>query len=559
MHPCFSIDEIIKLIACELVVSESKASAVSLMCCCKSFGDPLLDVLWKKQVGLTPLLKCLPQEVWEERGETLVSRLVAFVLAELDYLIWKSFRKIPTKAEWADFQKYARRIQNLNVPDSSKNSMGPDILLALQLRTANEPFLPRLRTLECEEPTEAFIPFIPLILSPKTTKIAITFAENSPMVATASVIGRLPTICPELEYVKLYGLARDPVITDAVSENLLACNQDSLQSFLVDSPLTEEARGVVYRLPKLSKFCAVIEGHTLLPPVELPNLTKMDIEYDDSLDWLQGFRGAILGELEWVCFRSESWRLNGFLEEFESVALTTSIQDTLSTLIFCTSSPWSPNYSSLLSFKKLETLKIEFSCNSGCSSRVDDDVIITLAQVMPRLKILHLGGAPCRTPTGATIVGLIGLASRCPDLSQLRIHFQVGSLMDAVKSAATTPPSDEPVLQWEACALTDLEVGRIPIPAGSASTVALTLLELFPRMSNVHYLNSEWKSVVEIVKNVRQIRAFVRRRGEVCCHIQLSLLMRCQEAGIDTDTQTGGWQLPLLGPEVSGPALSSLL
>ena len=41
------------------------------------------------------------------------------------------------------------------------------------------------------------------------------------------------------------------MITVAVSELLLAVNRDTLRHFRVDSPLTEEAREVIHKLPNL--------------------------------------------------------------------------------------------------------------------------------------------------------------------------------------------------------------------------------------------------------------------------------------------------------------------
>jgi len=104
-------------------------------------------------------------------------------------------------------------------------------------------------------------------------------------VVVASVIIRLSNLCPDLERVTLNRLPKDLVITEAVSEMLLACNRDPLQQFLVNSPVTKEACGVIYRLPRLSDLWVVIRGNTLLPPVALPNLISIDlVGYDDYLD-----------------------------------------------------------------------------------------------------------------------------------------------------------------------------------------------------------------------------------------------------------------------------------
>ena len=417
--------------------------------------------------------------------------------------------------------------------DTSQDPVAMEILLALQLRTTDEPFLPRLKTFVCHKPTEAFIPFVSLFLSPKTTGINIEFARNSPTLVVASTISRISGLCSDLESIDLKGLARDPVVIEAVSDMLLSCNRDSLRQFLVDSPLTEEAREVVYKLPKLSDLSAVIQGRTLLPPVSLPNLVSIDVKYDDYLDWLQGFRGTTLEKLASVWIYCESKKIGDFLEAFESVAVAASVHSTLTSFVFFSSRSWNPNYLSLLSFKQLETLRIDFSCDDGCSSRVDDDVITTLAQAMPKLEKLRLGRAPCKTPTGATVDGLISLAFHCPKLSELRIHFQVGSLVAAASIAAKMSPSDEPAIRRKVCALTDLEVGNIPIPVESVSTIALFLLQIFPRIHKIKYADPGWIKVAKTIKNFRQLGAYVHSAGKTRGRVYPSLLTKFQEDGVD--------------------------
>jgi len=71
MHASLNVDEIVRLIACELVESRIKATAVALACCRKGFEDPVLDALWETQEELLPLLKSLPGDVWNE-GEYIV-------------------------------------------------------------------------------------------------------------------------------------------------------------------------------------------------------------------------------------------------------------------------------------------------------------------------------------------------------------------------------------------------------------------------------------------------------------------------------------------------------
>jgi hypothetical protein len=434
----------------------------------------------------------------------------ASLLCALNRLFCKSFKRIPTKAEWARFRKYARRVQELKV-GGSEGMVASDVILALQLRTANKPLLPRLKVFEYLEPDEGFIPFIPLLLSPDTIEIRIDFFQGTSTVMVASIISGLSTLCPDLESIHLNPLPRDSVITDAVSEMLLGCNRGTLREFQVDSPLTEEAREVLYQLPKLSILWAVIQGPTSLPPVALPNLTLIDLEYDDDPEWLQGFRGAVLEKLDWVCFHCESEEIGDFLGAFEDVALTTSTLATLSKFKFYTSRSWNPDYRALLRFTQLKKLVVEFHCNEVCSSRVDDDTIISLARTMPKLEVLRLGGKPCGTPTGVTIKGLIALACGCLRLSKLRVHFEATSLVQGATGAgASSSSGDGTAVRREDCSLRYLDVGDIPIPEESALEVAITLLQIFPRLLNIEYLEEGWGTVVETIKLFKRVGMFVQ-------------------------------------------------
>ena len=228
-------------------------------------------------------------------------------------------------------------MQELTV-GTSKNLVTSDVLLALQLRTGNEHPLPRLATFVCTNTTGDLVPLIPLFLSPKTTHICIEFSPNPPMVMVALVITRIPALCPNIQTLIFDPLPRDSAMTEAVSEMLLACNPETLQGFFVACPLTEEAHRVLYTLPNLRHLWAVIRGPTPPPPVVLPNLDFIYVEYDSGRDWLQYFRGATLRGLRAAIFHPApgSAQIGGFLEEFQSVALTASIQNSLSMFCFYT-------------------------------------------------------------------------------------------------------------------------------------------------------------------------------------------------------------------------------
>ena len=71
------------------------------------------------------------------------------------------------------------------------------------------------------------------------------------------------------------------------------------------------------------------------------------------------------------------------------------------------------------------------------------------------------------------------------------------------------------VVRRKDCAIVDLEVGEIPVPAGSALAVALILLRTFPRILNIKCVSEEWKAVAKTIKDFKRIGAFVDRSGKV--------------------------------------------
>ena len=376
-----------------------------------------------------------------------------------------------------------------------------EVFSSLQLCAIEEPLFPNLKTLGLWHVTGEFIPFIPLFLSPRTTALTIPSIEyDLPNEVVASMITTFSTLCPNLREVNLHHLPRDPTITAAVSGILLSNNRNTLRSFHVDSPLTKEARDIIYKLPELGGLWIIIEGPTSLPTLVLPNLIELDVEYDHDSDWLQGFRGATFGKLASIIVRSEPEPTCDFLEAFKSVVLTTSATMTLSKFKFYTSHPWNPSYRSLLPFTQLTELIIESPCSDVCSTSVDDDIIATLAQAMPKLETVVLGDRPCHeVSTGVTAEGLAILAHHCPDLSTLRIHFQVASFSvppvvgGMVCGAGTSAPQRD-------CALEEFEVGLIPVLEESVTMVATTLARIFPRIANIEYIDENWGKVMDAIR-----------------------------------------------------------
>ena len=377
------------------------------------------------------------------------------------------------------------------------------VLQLCAVNDASKRFLPNLRSLSLWPAIPELIPFIPSLLSPRITTIDITFKTSDlPKAMVTSMIVTFSILCPNLEFICLEPLPRDPTITAAVSGMLLTSNRNTLRRFHVDSPLTEEAREVIYKLPDLCELSVVIEKDTPLPLVALPNLTELRVTYDHDSDCLHTFHGATFGKLESIHFRPGSEQVGDFLEAFKRVALAASVHKTLLELFLNTSCSWNPNYSSLLPFTQLATLVIGFSCKYGCSSRVDDDIVTDIARAMPRLEKLHLGEPPCRVPTGVTATGLAVLAHHCPDLSSLCIHFQATTLNTQPAVAGIVSYIGTTSLRRN-YALMELEVGHISVSKESVPMIALTLFRIFPSLGYIpDDIGGNWEKVIDTIQQI---------------------------------------------------------
>ena len=81
MHHTLRISEVLSHIFdyALLTPDDGRLSALrSLALTCKAFEDPALTILWRNMVSLVPLVKCLPEELWEieivNNGDSILVR-----------------------------------------------------------------------------------------------------------------------------------------------------------------------------------------------------------------------------------------------------------------------------------------------------------------------------------------------------------------------------------------------------------------------------------------------------------------------------------------------------
>ncbi|KAI6115156.1 hypothetical protein EDD16DRAFT_1702251 [Pisolithus croceorrhizus] len=146
MHRCLRITEILHLIIGYLVDEEVTSANVttairhkdvaSLARTCKAFMDPALDVLWRTQSSLSPLVMCLPAHFWF---------LKTFWRGTVVSLVHE-----PSHEDWLMLKRYSRRIRafdrtTLQLPTVSRNIV--DSVFSPDL---SDELFPRLHTLNVD-------------------------------------------------------------------------------------------------------------------------------------------------------------------------------------------------------------------------------------------------------------------------------------------------------------------------------------------------------------------------------------------------------------------------
>ena len=75
-HRVLKISELTRHIASQLVLIDSRRSAVNLACACRCLEEPVLSILWERQWSLITLLGVLPKETWEFKHLELGGKVV---------------------------------------------------------------------------------------------------------------------------------------------------------------------------------------------------------------------------------------------------------------------------------------------------------------------------------------------------------------------------------------------------------------------------------------------------------------------------------------------------
>ncbi|KAJ7084560.1 hypothetical protein B0H15DRAFT_783708, partial [Mycena belliarum] len=145
MDPKLAIPEILEIAFSHLAPSNlpqsshSRSDLAALARTCKTFCGPALDVLWRSQTSLTPILSCFPEDLWDREDDP--GQITNY------QTIKQALRRPVAPGDWDRPSFYLSRIRSLTIFSFPPSVFAPGIFGILRLTCPNSSFFPNLRRL----------------------------------------------------------------------------------------------------------------------------------------------------------------------------------------------------------------------------------------------------------------------------------------------------------------------------------------------------------------------------------------------------------------------------
>ncbi|KIJ69468.1 hypothetical protein HYDPIDRAFT_106090 [Hydnomerulius pinastri MD-312] len=477
---------------------EPRISLAGLARTCRALHKPALDVLWKELPDMTPLIKCLPRDLWCEDSDGVLH-----------------FMRALTRSDLSVFCTYASRVRLLgfhcgntyNTVSHINAAILHEIFRALRLW---EPLwcslLPQLVDFAWDDPQEANLPLLPLLLCKGVQYLSLPSECWSTDPPTLAILSSLATSVPDvLEFAIPRICMALPVLpldleTQVVLSHIITrwgC-LESLHTF----PLLEEAMSHLSSMASLRRLSIWgaddPPGHQARHLIRFQSdMVQLDLQSDDYLS-LSGFLAHFHFSPKQLLIRTRRTQWATTMEEFftdlPAHICTTSLlrlRLTTATNIHYTNIPEE-------SILRIETIRplflyrnlMDLWVGGFCTSYIHDEGLLEMGRAWPHLQFLELG---CRSqsiyPTAAiSALGLIGLVELCPKLIVLGLDLDVVGL-------CTVTLSPQLVLRTCQSRLEYLFVGPTQITPENTLQLSNTLATLFPRLEEIGYLRGEYLDI----------------------------------------------------------------
>ncbi|KAJ7476963.1 hypothetical protein B0H11DRAFT_1726973 [Mycena galericulata] len=469
----------------------------------KIFSGPALDLIWREQTSLAPLIKCMPETVWEQRGDKDKTIYLRRPIMDVD---------IPR------LLFYSVRVRSLDVPRyrSRLGNVHAEVLQALNMCLAPHTLMPRLSNLSWA-PGKREFPFIHHFLGPCSRHLELELDDSNPAL---SLLPYIKASCPRILDATL-GVKANPLTVRLISNAV--CGWQHLQQLSV--PNLDKAGFIhISQLPSLTSLTLDSAKDTLLylsdflSGTTFPTLTCLNITCD-----LPRFCVGFIKVISSRQFESltitplTNWTASSWKELFTTLRdcldhnmlelIEISESDERNRLLDVTQYILSADtIRPLLAFRNL--FNVSFQSFPGIN--VDDNFLEELAVAWPCLTSLEFSSDVFVSEAPrATLNCLIGFARHCRKLANLGIR------MDSSEIPRFSQVPGSRISHRLNC----LNVGTSPILSSRTAQAAAFISNLFPRLEYLFPYNApalaepfsayvaSWQSVSDMVPVFSSVRS----------------------------------------------------
>ncbi|KDQ58965.1 hypothetical protein JAAARDRAFT_192531 [Jaapia argillacea MUCL 33604] len=519
MHSCLRVAEIQQRIFGDFAGMEmSRAGAATLAALavtCRTFSDQALDELWRDQLNLAQLVRCMPDEMvhivpfghahQSGIGETTEGD---FCRCHGRYQLY--FRRPPNARDLDRFNFYSRRVRAFGVCSRdigctlSNWEVDPTVIYSLtSLASSHNPLFPRLRTLEWDHPKPDAFLYLSTFISPHLTSLRIDF----PCLQRKQFVGVLATIAMKCRNLVELDFKNTHYATDVQGDQFvrflsvlcldrlerITIHTDHLKMDKIFSLLAPLDRVRSLELRDTAEWFGDDEAEGKLTAnsrrffvPSTPAFTNLEFLHlhvhhlEPCVPLLENLHGS---KLQSVSITYSAWVSPLVLHQCID-AISTRCTFALSELCLSQAEPFFPEEASdhhsfdgsvlrgLLPFPFIRKLQVDI-----CSPvDLDNELLKDMAGAWPYLEELFVGAnEELSNRSRVTLPGLIPFISRC------RLLSTIGLPIDA---RVTEPLSRLHPVGLANDYITSISFGNSPI--GNPNAVGPFLMTLFPRLRCIH-------------------------------------------------------------------------
>ncbi|KAJ7904952.1 hypothetical protein B0H13DRAFT_2024090 [Mycena leptocephala] len=507
MHRCWLIPEIVCMICEQVDVEDINRPTLAVLARTAKIFQYSLDLLWREQHNLLPLLKCMPLDLWEieecaDQPEVFVNLRRPALPSDLDRLLF-----------------YSHRVKLFIVQGGT--NVAAD---ALRACLADQTLFPNVLSVVWKNPES--LGDLPLYLGPSLKHLGLALNDSAPHLFLLSTLTRQYPILKSIDIC----LPTSPSTTEGVSEAI--CGLRALNR-LTANTLTPAALLHIGKLPHLNVLNLATLGDIRVPEtlpeerfVRLQHMSVGAGTIEQCTALLRFFSAAPLRTAFFALDATDQSSADAWAA-FASALCDHCVHRALQTIFLYHGTPPIPEFGShahilapptgaalvpLLAFTHLRSLVLE----PPYGLTLDEGVLRDMACAWPHIEKLVLGvsGASVSVRTLVTLRALLPFALHCPHLRTLGVVLDATLPLDTALDATIDAEAERSSIKSASGhrALRRLLLGPSVIRDADVPGVARLLAEVFPHLgamvcSRGYEREGVWRRVGVEMSRLLSVRA----------------------------------------------------